>query len=601
MGVNSRKKLGRNCAQSAPANTGPLSVSPDLRSRRELFGKITLASLTVFAATLAVLYFGYQPVPNSDFPAFISTAENILSLEAPSFKRTPGLGIAQILLSNFMPGPHPQLTAGWMLNTLLYIATAPLLYLVGRRVIGRAAPLLVILVLINPWSLYMLTQPIVETSLVFFLVLTFFLILKPSRWTYLTAAIASMFRYEAAVLIFIMLAVDLVRNKQLRERFWAVAFAGLASLPMIVWLLAMFVIRPGNSSLAENTYFDGYLAAGTSFATFADYIWQTAAAPLFMGTSGPACASITVVSKIVLATSLFGALTFAVYRKNWRTLALAAFLIVYYFLHASRSFTVDRYAVPVLWLTLLLAFKGAADTVTTLKQRLTIPAVIPVALLILTSIVCTMWALTLLRRLPSWPCFTAISAWTSAITAIVAVGLAITRIALTRCRILAHVAVLTVLAVVIVSNQIALCTVLGDGKTDYEFKLLADWYREKAPQNAKLATTMPHLLAIFAPDSEQDFVPTRRIPGDILNEFTQNALRRGITYVAWDSRMGLYPGDKYYQRWNMQKIAPLKVARDRASYEFITQLKTDAHNYINIFRLTADENTNQNAQTARTE
>ena len=123
----SRSKRGPK-SFSIPADAPSLQVNSQARDK--YYQLIALILLVGFGIYVSVLYFGHQVVPNSDFPAFVNTAHELLSFQEPSsFKRVPGLGLLQVGLSHLVGGQHPELTAGWLLNALLYPLTALLLYL----------------------------------------------------------------------------------------------------------------------------------------------------------------------------------------------------------------------------------------------------------------------------------------------------------------------------------------------------------------------------------------------------------------------------------------------------------------------------------------
>ncbi|MHC4926920.1 MAG: hypothetical protein ACYTER_06240, partial [Planctomycetota bacterium] len=113
----------------------PLTLGLD-EKYRQMFH---MAVLFVFGLYLVILYFGHQVVPNSDFTAFFQTGQQVLSGKLPaSFKRLPGLGVLQVLVSHCVPAScsvHPSLMAGWIVNSVFYVATGVCLYQVARRVL----------------------------------------------------------------------------------------------------------------------------------------------------------------------------------------------------------------------------------------------------------------------------------------------------------------------------------------------------------------------------------------------------------------------------------------------------------------------------------
>jgi hypothetical protein len=142
-----------------------------------------------------------------------------------------------------------------------------------------------------------------------------------------------------------------------------------------------------------------------------------------------------------------------------------------------------------------------------------------------------------------------------------------------------------VMALVVVSNQFLVIYKLGSGESDKEFRMLADWYRQNAKPGEKLLTTLPHIVGLYARPFEPYFVRTSTIEGDTLGEFLIHCYRQDITYVAWDSRIGLFTKDAYYSKWRMNRLATLKWPRNSGPFEFITQLKHTDRRYINLYRL----------------
>ena len=197
------------------------------------FEIIAVLILLAFGTFHSISYFGHKLVPTSDFPAFAKTGRELLSLQMPtSFKRTPALGLLQVGISYLVGGQTPELTAGRLLNAILHPLIAVLLWLVGKRILGRSAIWLAVIVIINPWIINSMTDPIAETALLFFVLLTVYFIFRRSRWSYLFASITSMVRYEGAALILAAFVIDVMTNKERKARINAFLLSVLASLPL---------------------------------------------------------------------------------------------------------------------------------------------------------------------------------------------------------------------------------------------------------------------------------------------------------------------------------------------------------------------------------
>jgi hypothetical protein len=143
---------------------------------------------------------------------------------------------------------------------------------------------------------------------------------------------------------------------------------------------------------------------------------------------------------------------------------------------------------------------------------------------------------------------------------------------------------LAICALLLVSNQLQVVRILGNGGKDAEFKLLAEWFRENTKPGEKLMTSMYPVVKLFAPDRQKDLLHTGGGKAKTFSEFIEECYRRNVTYVAWDSRIGLSPQDSYYKAWNIQKIAPLSQPRDVGPFKYIKTIEYSSRRYIYIFK-----------------
>jgi hypothetical protein len=145
--------------------------------------------------------------------------------------------------------------------------------------------------------------------------------------------------------------------------------------------------------------------------------------------------------------------------------------------------------------------------------------------------------------------------------------------------------VLALMILMITSNQWGVVNIVGNGERDIEFKYLLDWYKDNAKKGEKLVTTAPSILQIMAPQYKDCFIHTSTFDANNPNDFVTECYKRNITYVAWDSRMGLSTKAPYYKYWKMANIVPLVVGKDIGPYQFIKQLSANQEQYINLYRL----------------
>ena len=158
-----------------------------------------------------------------------------------------------------MQDPYPDLKAGWMVNAVLHPLNLLMLWLVGKEILGKSAKWFALLVIVNPWTLSLMIEPIAETPLLFFILLTSYLIFKRSNWCYLAAMAASMVRYEAATLIAAAFLVDMIYAENKKQRLKALGFSFLAGIPLILWMYG--TIKSGTKG---TTHYFNVFAFGAS-------------------------------------------------------------------------------------------------------------------------------------------------------------------------------------------------------------------------------------------------------------------------------------------------------------------------------------------------
>jgi len=558
---------------------------PDDTVREKYFERFIIVVLLGFGIYISLLYFGHQVVPNSDFTAFVGVAKKLLDFKAPSsFKRVPMLGLLQVALSKFVGGQHPELTAGWLLNAILCPLNLILLYLIAKKVLGKPALWFALVAIINPWTMKWMLHPLAETTLLFFILLTFYFMFRRSQWCYLFACITTMVRYEGVVLIMAAFLWDMIDSKTKRERIMAFLYSAMASVPMAIWMLATKLTwKPGKSH-----YIGHYTGSRNSLDIFPTHLWRVSVSSLFHTTTQGSFQTIASISKIVLVVGLILALAYCLYKRRWDIAALFFFLGFYFFIHALRPNAHQRYCVPVAWLILILCFYGLQSLWRLLNGSDRIPRPIIIIMQVVVLIVAGTWMITLMPMLPKLAPYSRTSASLPYVAMGIVLLLLLVRAILYKTRGLLYYLAFSALAcLMIVSNQYMLVHQVGNGDRDKEFKLLADWYVENAAPGEKMATTMPHIVNLYAPEYKDYFVKTSRIRGAAMQDFIKTCRKRNITYITWDSRIGLATTNSYYKTWHMKRLAPLiEPAAARAfGLQFLTQIKVNRVRFINIFRL----------------
>jgi len=95
------------------------------------------------------------------------------------------------------------------------------------------------------------------------------------------------------------------------------------------------------------------------------------------------------------------------------------------------------------------------------------------------------------------------------------------------------------------------------------------------------------VVQLYAPEYKKYFVRSIRVTGKSPIEFVNNCYEQGITYVAWDSRIGRATTNSYYKKWGMKNMAMLSRPQSFDPFTFIDEIRVeyDRNRYIYIFRL----------------
>ena len=366
------KKRDKKLGKAVPDTSRNISMTTATEKRLDILTGVVLFAFGVYHS---ILYFGHTVVPISDFSDFFLVGKELLSLQMPSsFKLAPVLGILQNLLVFVSWGSPPELTAGWLLNAILHPFTVVLLWLVGKRIIGRSAVWFAVIVSINPWTIYYLTEPIIETPFLFFILLTLYLIFRRSRWSYLAASVTTMVRYEGAALILAAFVADIIHRKDRRDVIRASVYSVLASLPLVIWLTLTAVTWKGGGTHYFNVFFSKEYVKGfvepvsnrTGLLLHIQLLWQVAFQPLFVPYPGAGGEFVDTLSKLCKLTCIVGLVSgciFSIIRRRWEILMLLLFFVPYFVLHAYYPYPLTRFHSTIFWIALLVAWFGDRKSV----------------------------------------------------------------------------------------------------------------------------------------------------------------------------------------------------------------------------------------------
>jgi len=602
----SRHKIA--APQSTTADAVGRIDSQAIAARERYFELFMLIALLAFGIYQSVLYFGHKLVPISDFPAFFKIGQDLFSLRLPvSFKWGPVLGLLQVSLSHLVDGQHPGLTAGWLLNAILHPLNLILFWLVGKKILGQGeAPHLTrpafggtalwfaIIAIINPWVIYMLREPIVETTLLFFSLATFYFILKRSNLSYVFASITTMVRYEGAALIMAAFVMDMIHSENRRQRIHALSYSVLATVPLALWLLGTFLTwKPGTTHYFDvftKEYAEGFaqpVKDRTGILLHLRLLWTVGFRPLLTPYPGAGEAFIEMLLKLSKTVALAGFFFGSIYglcKRRWEILVLLLFFVPYFLLHAFYPYPLTRYHSTIFWIALLICLFGLQSAWRLIDRNGRTPLALTLMLQLLVLVISTVWLVSLVRYLPKISAISPRSVWlpfvATALTGLIFAG----RLYVYTPRyFLRELSILALVCLIIVSNQFALANLIGDGQQDKEFALLADWFVANARPGEKMGVYMAGTVRMFAPKVAEYIVGLPK--ADSPEEFVKACYDQNITYVVWATREGLRDEHTAYRQAMLHKnIAHLATPKSTGPYQFVTQVGSERE-YVNIFRL----------------
>jgi hypothetical protein len=554
--------------------------------------------LLAFGIYHAVIYWGHQVVPHFDFECFAAQGRQILSFKLPTdYKRVPLVGILQVLLGHITGGESPDFHGGWLLNSIVHPLTAVLLWLAGRKVIGRTAVWFAIIAIISPYGLWLLTESIAETTLLFFIWATFYLIFIRSKWAYLLASLTTMVRYEGAALILGAFVMDMIDSQNKKQRIAAFTYAALASVPLALWMLGTALnwqtLGPTHylNILSNVSQLAGEAEDRTGFVRHARILWHVGFYHLFLPTPNTGSDFTEVILNankiLVLDSFLFGSV-YGLYKRQWKILVLLIFLLPYFWVHAKFPYPYGRFHATSFAIVMLICIYGLCSFWKLVRDKLPEWAIIISQIIV--SIAALIWAIILFgvlskiakeNKVSISPLYIAILV---TFVALIAEHFAHRRKWLTN--FVAMALMMALMILMITSNQFGVASMVGNVKRDIEFKYLLDWYKDNAKKGEKLVTTAPSILQIMAPQYKDCFIHTNSFDANNPDDFVIECYKRNITYVAWDSKTGLMPTSPYYKSWKMANIAPLAAGEDTGPYQLIAQIAiVNQGRYINLYRL----------------
>jgi hypothetical protein len=583
----SRRKPDRKMPKPASVEAlSPMEIE-QIQNREKYFNIFLIVAFFAFGIYQSIIYFGHQIVPISDFPDIVRIGHELLSLKVPSrFMQAPVVGLLQASLSYLVGGQHPDLTAGWLLNAILHPFNLVLFYLVGREIVGRAAIWFAFVAILNYWVIYMLTEPIIETSLLFFILLTFYLIFKRSSWCYAAASVTTMVRYEGAALILAAFVMDMIYRKTKPLRIRAFIYSVLAII--LLGLFLTWAPEKGNYlSVFTKEYataFTESVEKRTGIFMHMRLLWEVGFRPLLMANSIESVRIVFGLSQIIASIGFAFGTIYGLWKRQWKILALLIFFVPYFILHARYPYPLQRFHTTIFWIALLICLFGLQSIWKLIDKNQRVPRIIVTILQALLAIFSLIWLVLLLPEMSRASKMSPTSEYLPWIAMMLAGLIFAGMILVYKPRPwMRGLCIMAFFSLMIVSNQLSLVRLVGDGQRDKEFKQLAEWYIANAKPGEKMGVYMYQVVGIYAQKYAIDIVALPQ--ADSPEEFIKDCYKEGLTYVVWAMREGLRNDSVRYRRLGLDKnIAQLRYAKTIPPYEFLAQVGGN-YGYVNIYRL----------------
>lgn len=580
---------------SYPKNSNQGTTALENSNIREKYLEhFIVIALFTFGSYLSFIFWGHQIVPNPDFFGFIHVAEAFLSFQFSSidYRQLPGLGLLQLGLSVLVGGPQAELKAAWLLNAILHPFNIVLVWLVGKRIIGQSAVWVAILVGVTPWVLRQVVDPIAETTFLFFILLTFYCVYRQSRLGYLFACMATMVRYEAAALILAVFFMDMMACGSKKERIRAVVSAGLAGIPLAMWALLTMIYWESQG----NHYLNYFVRMGTedlsekiSSLQYVNMMWKMGFRPLYSVITGYLPDSLILLSQVGIFICFAFGTVYGLWKRRWDVLALHVFLWPYVLVHSGHSI-LARHGVATHWIVMIIFLYGLQSGWQLLVKPDRIPKMVSIIFQSLLVVVALVYLIKLSFYLQKVADISPVSMSVHYAAGVTIAVLFMVGAWLHKGKdLLPNLAISLLVCCMVFTSQSSLLHVMGEGKEMVEFTLLANWYRKNAVPDENVVVTLGGTTGYFAGGHQDSFISFKDIKADSPSDFIEKCKDMNITYVVWDSRSGLkgVRPEHYYKKWGLKNIAILETPQSVGPYEFVTQIRVNEKQFLNVFRLQA--------------
>lgn len=520
---------------------------------------LLLSAFTVYLSLHVNDFF----VPDSDFFDFRAKAMMLKNFQWPdTFKRPPLYAITIALFSAVIPGPHSELIAAELIGVLCAIFSLFLVYKIAGHFLGKWGFFVAWLWALHPSTLRMAVKPKSEILVTLFILWALYFFINKDRRAYLFAFLATLVRYEGAVLLAAIGAADFFTRG---EKVKTVVYAAAACAFIVVWTLAR---SGGGQRESYIHYFD-------NFSLNIEFV----KAMVFSFTGFLPLSLYKVWSGIAIL--LIGLGFYRLLRSHLHdALGLLLFSLGFAGMHVIWISVNYDYMVMIIWALLITAVCGIlalGRKIINNVKRIRLfekPKIIWIASSALFFVILIYlvqkkmlysqynvdWIILLIFMIPCafflWNAFQK----RGYIHAFIPLGLAF------------------LLGLAFYANSQANATMFTIRYSKAEFRRVGEWYEHHYTPGDKLAIAQPVVVAYYTSlDAEQDFIRLTELPDLSPEELHKWLENHKVSYIAWLSSNRLFETDNAWYQWQMEhrgwkNIAFLSSGKSRHGFILIKRI-----------------------------
>ncbi|MBN1481264.1 hypothetical protein EH223_02660 [candidate division KSB1 bacterium] len=472
-------------------------------------------------------------VPESDFFDFRDKAITLRALEWPEhFKRPPLYAICLAAISTALSGQHRELYAAEIIGLAAALAGLLLFYKIAQHFFCAGAIFISWLWAFHPSTIRMAIKPKSEILVTVLILWAFYLFLTEKKSAYILGFLASMVRYEGALII---AAIGLADFCMRRKKIKTILYSILAGLPIVFWTLLQ------SSGGDSESYFSYFAEYKPNFA-FVKSFWDG-----YIGFTP---------SHLKLWILLAGFLLMIGFNRGWRThrreaSGLFIFFLGFIFMHIIWPMPNFDYHIIIVWNALLWTGLGIMAVLSFMKTKiraewLTRPAVGLFSIFLLAG------TLFFLIFIPApFPQYKV--DWRMMLVFFTPVVAALLVVHVPLKKKLAPVSVYSAFLLSIlyfmISETNALFYSIRYSKA--EFRAVGEWFAREGKATDIMAVEQPIIVGYYARVEESNFIRLTELKNTTPDSLWSWLRDNGVTYIAWMSANRVFETDNAWYQWKM--------------------------------------------------